>query len=320
MVKNFKFVHFLIIGISFILISPPVKANIIQALLLIANFILTNQTGFSANIRQSSAGAQSQANAIGMSTEVIGGTIAEQTKTLGKLKYEMEFGSLGSVGGIKIDSTAPGGCFAKSRETGFKKYALLSDETNESVFPEVNGYAAPVLNYDRDEDMAERMNILQRMDDSDFPVQGLFINDNITIEQRALWADFVRHVTVPSPIVISQMGVAGAADDQYIAAYRYKMLVGQLQNTLLRQGDSYAALEGDSSRADMLKKYQAYAASFKRTKATNLKTKTGVQRELAEAQAMLLDVESEIMEVNKSLTGLVSIMAVKATDEMADEF
>lgn len=319
-VKNFKFIHWVFISITLFTVATPAKASLAQVVLLVANFIETNIAGFSGVIRQLSAGAQSQANALQMSTEVIGGTIAEQTKSLGKLEYKLQFGQFGSLGSVRINSVAPGGCLSKKRELNFKKYALLVDETNESVLPEINSYSTPVLGYDRDEDIAARKNTLDRMEASDFPLEGLFINENISLDQRDLWAEFVKHVTTPSPIVISKMGPAGQADDQYIAAYRYQTLLSQLQKTMLSQGDMYTALEGEPSRADVLKQYQAYASSFKRTRATNLKTEAGVQRELAEAQSMILDVDSEIMKVNKSITGLLSILAIDAADEMADEF
>lgn len=318
-VKNLKIIHCVFIAFTLVVISTPAKASLAQVVQLIVNFMTTNIAGFSGNIQQNSAGAQSQANALEMSTEVLGGVIADQTKTLGKLEYELQYGDFGRLGHIRINGVAPGGCFGKKRESNFKEYAKLVDETNETVFPEVNDYASPVFNYDRDEDLAERKAILDKMEETNFPLDGIFIGDNITLEQREVWADFVRHMTIPSPVVISKMGPPGSVDDQMVSAFRFKVMAGQVQKALLAQSDKYVKTDGNDSRMDVLKQYQAYAASYKRTRATNLKTEAGVQRELAEAQSMLLDIEAEIMDVNKSITGLLGVLAVNATDEMADE-
>lgn len=320
MASKFSKVHVAIIVMALFTMSPPAQASIVQVITTIVNFINTNIAGFSGVIQSMGQGANTQVNSDKQSTEVLAGTIAEQTKTLGSLKYKLNFGSFGSLGQFKINGVAPGGCFGKKRDASHKKFLEIAENTEKNVLPTINEYAGVHDNFDYKEDTAERKAVLDLMKQHDFPLEGLLPSSNITEAQRALYSRYVQFITVPSPITISGVGRAGSTDEKSIATARYQALVGILQKAMLDYGDRYLKFDDSTmSRYEMMEAYGIYANSDKRIKSTNLKTSAGVERELAEAQSMTIDVESEIMKSQDNILGLMTILAIKSTDEVADE-
>jgi hypothetical protein len=301
---------------AIIVIAPPAKANIMQVLMLITNFITTNLNGFNASIQQESAGSQTQANAMQQSTEVLSGVIANGTKVLGQLEY-----SLNWKGSGKFNSIAAAGCLllkGKNNDVN-DSYEERFDNTIKNEMPAINDYARFDNSISIEDDKKNRTAISQIIEDSEFPLSGLFPNQNITPSQRTVWGEYVKYLTVPSPVNIT--GLSGArSGNKGRQAFRYQQLVAPVQKVLLTYGDKYTAESNNEiSRMDVFKTYKAIATSPKRISAMVNKTGVGLDRESALAQSMLLDVEGEIMEVNENITSLLSVMAILATDEIADD-
>lgn len=312
--------HVVFIALTLVLVSPPAQASFIQVVMTVLNFINTNMAGYTGVMESLGQGANSQVNSDKQGAEVVVGSLAEQTKTLGGLNYKLNFGSFGTLAGININGVAPGGCLGKKRQSTHKMFLDMKDDTSNEIFPSVNEYAGVHESFDYDEDVAERKVVNNLMKEYDFPLAGLVPNENITEAQRGLWSKYVQFFTVPSPITISGVGKVGSVDEKSIQAARYQAMVGILQKTMLDYGDRYTKVDDDvMSRADVLESYRIYANSDKRVQATNLKTSAGVERELAEAQSMIIDVNSELVNSQDSINGLLTILAVTSTDEVADE-
>ena len=319
MTKKLKKLHLVIILITGLCIPFASHANIAQAIQLILNFIGVNLAGFNANIQQESAGAHSTINALKMSADVTGGVIAEQTKQLLKNSYKFEFGEFGTVGEIKINSTAPSGCMRKKDASVFKKYAEELENAMEVDFKSINEYAKLKANVDVKADRDHRKVVAERAKQLGLDDMGFFPNRNLDAAEYELWKEMVPFLTVPKPISSSSTLLPGKRSQMAKNSERYKMLIGMVQQAMLQQGVFYKELEGeDQSRADIFKKYLAYANSFKRTKANNAKTKAGLERELAEAESILVDIETEYLERQETITNLMTILAISSTDEMAD--
>jgi hypothetical protein len=97
--KRLKKIHLIIILACFVSITPPAQATyqdsvILQFLIAKFNYIMeyVNKAGFALQHLTKQIGNMTLTNAEQQSTEVQSGVVAENTKTLGKIKYALEFG------------------------------------------------------------------------------------------------------------------------------------------------------------------------------------------------------------------------------------
>jgi len=319
MTKKLKKRHWIIIAITGLILPFASHANLAQVIQLILSFIGVNTAGFNGNIQQESAGAHSTINALKMSADVTGGVIAEQTKQLLNSKYKFEFGEFGRVGQIKINSTAPSGCMRKKDASVFKEYVKEYEKAMDVDFKIINDYASLKTSVDVKSDRDYRKVIHERSKQFGLDKMGFYPNRNLDPAEFELWKEMVPFLTVPKPISSNSTLLPAKKNQLAKNTERYRLLAGMVQQAMLRQGVFYKEINEDGeSRADIFKKYYAYANSYKRTKASNLKTKAGLERELTEAESILVDIESEYLQRQEILTNLMTIIAITSADEMAD--
>lgn len=318
MTKQLKFTHWIFIVFTGVcVIAPPAKANLAAVIALINSVIQTTLGGFNALIHMENANGQAIANSHKMSAETLGGIMANQTKTLGSLEQKMNFGSFGKIGDLKINAISSSGCFTKKKADTYKDWMNTKEQAFTEKLPELNAYAAVQAEIDFGQDSRSRRGIFNRAKELGLLEMGLHPTRKLSTEEYEIWVDLIKYLTVPSPIS-EKSALSPAAKLKLIQnTERYKQLVGVVQESLLRHALSNKRLEGDLSRNEMITSYEAYANSFERTRSANLKTQAGVLKELAEAEAMSLDLNAEINQTNESIEALLTVIAIDSTDNYA---
>lgn len=124
MIKRLKLIHYFMILATAYSVAPAANATYQDSIILnflIVQFNLINDTidkvGFALDFYKKQLKGQMTQNSIKQKTEVLGGVVANQTKTLANEKLRMNFGVINTIqsGGktLKVGSVASSGCFNK---------------------------------------------------------------------------------------------------------------------------------------------------------------------------------------------------------------
>lgn len=315
--NRFQIIVLLITGMM--VFVPVAQANLVQALQLIVNWIMTAVEGTNAVLQSEEASGNAELNAEEMRTKIEAAAEGAVAVSKVKLDLRLNFGSFGEVAGLKINSVAPGGCFTKKRDEVFREYAKAQDEMNNEIIPKTIEYSMPAEEVDLEADENERREVFAEMKAKGYLSSGFFPSHNLNPEDYELWGKYIKHITVPQPFGANHFFKKGKGAEYVVDVLKFQQIVYPAQKAMLDASLRKLTLDGSLSRDDMLNMYRAYATSFKRTRASNAKTPGGVQREIIELQSMLMDVESEILKSNRTISSLMASSALIKAEKYVEE-